>query len=99
MPVNNDRLARAIANHRAKLKGEPRPIKPRALAATPPLSPVLPCVYRSEQPVGEVPCKSCAGTVQLKVFGCTKHGRCTIGKPIDGAKCCGTCGDNPAKIK
>ena len=30
------------------------------------------------------PCKSCAGTVQVKVFSCPLHTECTIVKPVDG---------------
>jgi hypothetical protein len=29
----------------------------------------------------------------IKVFACSIHGECTIGKQLDGVKCCATCGD------
>lgn len=38
-----------------------------------------------------VTCATCSGRVQLKVFACARHGRCTIKQPVIGLACCKTC--------
>lgn len=53
------------------------------------------CPYRGE-PTGEmVECPTCSGTVKLKVFNCSKNGRCTLGRKVDGIALC--CGYSPRK--
>lgn len=46
---------------------------------------------------GLVECPSCSGAVRLKTFGCQLHGRCTLGKQVDGLSCCATCHDFTAR--
>jgi hypothetical protein len=42
--------------------------------------------------VRRVPCQSCRGNVQVKVFGCEMHGECTL-QPVPSMQTCGTCSD------
>ncbi len=39
-------------------------------------------------------CPPCEGNVQLSIYSCGLHELCTLGKPLDGVKCCKTCTDN-----
>jgi hypothetical protein len=74
--------------------GERRP----AIAATPgreakTASPRPKCNRRGE-PTGEkVQCRTCSGRVELKLFSCSVHGRCTLGKSVPGIACCKGCED------
>jgi hypothetical protein len=43
--------------------------------------------------VERVVCPTCSGKVELKVFNCPIHSRCTIGKLIPGAHLCADCND------
>ncbi len=63
-------------------------------AKTKPVRPIIAskaipeCHHRGE-PTGEtVACKTCRGNVQMKVFACSKHGRCTLGKSVEGVHRC-----------
>ncbi len=62
-----------------------------AMVARRPVAPIAkgkPCLHLG-QPTGElVECKTCSGRVQLKVFECSKFGRCTPAKKVDGVACC-----------
>src|SRR5262245_10221215 len=59
---------------------------------------VLPCVHRGEATPETVGCQTCAGKVDLKVFGCAGHPEgCTLTKKVPGRACCKGCKDNPAK--
>lgn len=51
-----------------------------------------PCVHRGEVLRVE-DCPTCSGHVRVKVFGCARHGECTIEKDV-GAKVCRQCGDH-----
>lgn len=51
-----------------------------------------PCVHRFAE-LRCVECPTCNGKVSVKVFGCEVHGECTIGKKLDGIKCCAACAD------
>lgn len=53
---------------------------------------VTACVHRGEE-LRRIGCESCSGNVQIKILSCEIHGECTIGKPIDGVKCCAGCPD------
>jgi hypothetical protein len=53
----------------------------------------LPCIYQGQDTGEEITCPSCQGIVQLKVKQCSKHGECTVGKPVEGKACCMTCPD------
>ncbi len=65
----------------------------RQPAAMLPSPPKAACVSLGK-PTGEVRiCESCKGKVELKVYGCSIHGVCTIGKKVDGVACCKGCGD------
>lgn len=50
------------------------------------------CIHRGEE-TGREQCRSCSGTVMVKKFGCDLHGECTIGKVIEGIRCCNVCPD------
>jgi hypothetical protein len=64
--------------------------------ATPP-APAGPCVHLGA-PTGEtVQCPSCRGRVELKLFACAVHGRCTQGKAAPGVACCAGCPDRTAR--
>jgi hypothetical protein len=53
------------------------------------------CPLRGE-PTGEtVTCRTCAGRVELKLFACSVHGTCTVGKKAEGVACCEGCPDRP----
>lgn len=50
--------------------------------------PVPTCAHRGE-PTGEtVTCRTCRGNVQFKVFACSKNGRCTVGRKVEGVALC-----------
>jgi len=51
------------------------------------------CEFRSAESTGTVKCPSCRGTVELKVFDCSKHKSCVLGKEGAGHKNCTTCPD------
>jgi len=52
-----------------------------------------PCIHLGA-PTGEMKqCKSCSGTVNLKLLACSMHGTCTPGKKVDGVRFCGECSD------
>lgn len=40
-----------------------------------------------------VECDGCKGTVLIKIFACSIHGECTIGRKIDPIACCKGCAD------
>jgi hypothetical protein len=46
-----------------------------------------PCKHLGEQN-GEETCATCHGNVRIKTFECGVHGRCTLGKKLDGIACC-----------
>ena len=50
------------------------------------------CVHRGE-PLRREICPHCNGRRWLKVFTCTIHAECTMGKKLPGLKCCATCDD------
>jgi len=59
----------------------------------------LPCVFLG-QPTGEtVGCKTCGGSIQLKLYSCVKHSTCTVNvkKPVEGIANC-RCSDYVPKI-
>ncbi len=65
----------------------------RQPVAMPPSPPKAACVNLGK-PTGETQtCESCKGKVELKVYACSVHGTCTIGKKVDGVACCKDCGD------
>lgn len=41
--------------------------------------------------VGRANCRSCINYTEIKLYGCTVYGKCTIGKEIEGISCCKTC--------
>ena len=52
-----------------------------------------PCRHRGEE-VGREQCPSCNGHVQIKLFACACHGRCTVEKPVpSGTRTCQGCPD------
>lgn len=55
------------------------------------------CALRGEATGETVTCPSCRGTVELKLFTCQPHGKCTVGKPVDGIACCLTCHEYKTK--
>ncbi|MFQ5732191.1 MAG: hypothetical protein ACE5KM_09570 [Planctomycetaceae bacterium] len=52
----------------------------------------FPCRHQGEH-LRVQQCRSCAGSVRLKVFACPLHDECTIGKTISGIACCTLCDD------
>lgn len=55
-----------------------------------------PCRHRGAQ-TRRVECESCLGRVQIKVFGCTKHGECSLSQSITDIATCRTCADFEAE--
>jgi hypothetical protein len=51
-----------------------------------------PCLHRGGV-MREERCPGCRGAVRLKVFACSVHGECTVGKPLEALACCGACPD------
>lgn len=50
-------------------------------------------------PTGEmVACQSCRGRVELKLFACAVHGRCTPTKPAPDVACCAGCSDASPRL-
>ncbi len=70
----------------------------RGQPANPPRQPALipDCRFRGPPTGEEIGCRSCGGSVRLKVFECSVHGSCTIGKKTDGRACCKGCGQREA---
>lgn len=56
-----------------------------------------PCVHLQAATGERVLCRTCQGTVALKVFGCTRHGKALLGRTADGYPSCATCGDYQAR--
>lgn len=52
----------------------------------------LDCEYRGSTPLETVECKSCSGKVNLKIYSCSIHGKCTLGT-VEGIKSCKGCSD------
>jgi hypothetical protein len=52
-----------------------------------------PCRHRGAATGERVLCPTCQGKVELKLFACGLHGRCTTHKPAPGLACCGDCPD------
>lgn len=60
--------------------------------STAPPSPLIPdCIYRGESPGGTIPCNTCRGRVELKLYSCKVYGECTLGKKVDGVASCKNC--------
>lgn len=58
----------------------------------PPVDPFAPCVHGGTEPTGETrACKSCNGSVELKLLKCHIHGTCTPVTAIPGTACCAIC--------
>jgi hypothetical protein len=51
-----------------------------------------PCVHMGRE-IRRERCETCPGATSIKVFGCAKHGECTLGKQLDGIACCTCCDD------
>lgn len=62
--------------------------------ALPPPRQKLPCVHLGADTGEKTDCPSCTGRVQLNVFSCVIHGRCTPQKPAPGTACCTGCPDH-----
>ena len=52
-----------------------------------------PCAHLLADTGELVECPSCSGKVQLKVFGCAVHGKCTRGRRAGALACCQGCAD------
>lgn len=52
------------------------------------------CAFRGEEN-GRIPCESCGGNIQIKTFDCSKHGSCSLEKPV-GVATCAICPDKKA---
>lgn len=51
------------------------------------------CAHRGDLLRTE-PCRTCSGTVRVKVLACTVHGECTLGNKLPGLTwCLGRCDD------
>lgn len=50
------------------------------------------CTYLGQE-IRTVPCTSCAGHIELKVFSCQLHKETTLRKKVDGIACCLGCKD------
>ncbi len=48
--------------------------------------------------VGKERCPTCRGDVQVKVFECALHKRCTYAKKVPRITCCGQCQDGPVTL-
>lgn len=51
-----------------------------------------PCIHLGDSIRTEL-CPTCAGTVKVKIFSCSVHKECTLGKYIENIHCCGTCSE------
>lgn len=72
-------------NPRHKATKTPKAKSPTKAEARPP------CGNLGAATGDTVTCPTCTGNVQLKVFTCTEHGTCTIGKKAPGVACCDGC--------
>lgn len=48
------------------------------------------CVHRGEQ-ASEVECRTCGGSVRIKVFECSVFEKCTVGRQVESIACCASC--------
>lgn len=55
--------------------------------------PLPPCTHIGDT-LRTVDCPTCSGRVKVKVFACSVHGECTLGKSVDGVACCLGCKDH-----
>lgn len=54
----------------------------------------VPCIHKGDQ-IDSVPCKSCVGNVNVKVFACAVHGRCTVARRVHrDTPVCANCRDH-----
>lgn len=67
-----------------------------ALYGRPAPAPAAPCVHLGAPAGRTVACPSCRGRVELKLFHCDVHGRCTLGRQAPGVACCAGCPDRAA---
>ena len=49
-----------------------------------------PCLHLGDS-TRQQECDTCAGKTRIKVFTCSIHGECTLGKKLDGLACCAGC--------
>lgn len=57
-----------------------------------------PCVHRSAEPVRSEGCATCRGRVEVKVFGCARHGECAAAPNRVGLRDCIGCDDYEAPV-
>jgi hypothetical protein len=78
----------------SRQRGDSRPAPdtggsaPRRLA-----SPASSCRHLGEATAETVLCPTCSGHVELKLFACCVHGRCTTTTAAPDVACCATCPD------
>lgn len=70
----------AIREARAAAKKQKSPKKPAS-------QPAANCPHRGDVARLQL-CHGCQGAVQIKVFACSQHGECTIGKQLPGVHLC-----------
>ena len=71
----------------------PRPATPLAAPAPARVAlPLRPCAHRGPEQE-RVQCPTCAGHVEVKIFACAVHGRCSLAKPVPAAAVCQGCTD------
>ncbi len=59
--------------------------------------PEHPCRHRGEE-VGLELCPSCKGHVEVKLFSCKIHGKCSTHKKLEATACCRGCHDGPVVV-
>ena len=80
----HDSVATQMANIAAGQVAAPKAVASNAVE-------ILECCFRGP-PTGETEqCKTCSGNVRVKLFGCEKFDKCTLGKTIPGVACCSGC--------
>jgi hypothetical protein len=55
------------------------------------------CNFRGEVTGEVVDCPGCTGNVRLKVYGCERHGPCTLERRHPELQCCADCPDHTAR--
>jgi hypothetical protein len=51
------------------------------------------CIHQSPTDIERVPCPTCGGKVEIKVYGCDLHGRCQLAPSLPGVRACSRCPD------
>jgi len=77
----------------------PLHLRPKQHAPAPTANRTAPCIHLGADTGELVPCR-CGPKTRLKVFGCARHGKCTIAQyAVDAIQCCAACPDYGLRVE